>query len=85
MSGPMSEHDAAELDAVLRPPARFLLIDPVVFPHAYYSQKIARDHGGAHAWSSDLAKATAFHSKAEALEYARVYFPNIQVAVKEIG
>lgn len=69
---------------VYRSVARFVLIDPIVLPHAYYSQKIARDLGSAHAWSSDLAKATAFHSKEEALAYARQQFPSIQVAVKEL-
>lgn len=61
----------------------FIIFDPLSLPRAFYSRKVARDVGAAHAWSSDLTKATDFPSKADALAYAEQQLPGTRVAVME--
>jgi hypothetical protein len=50
---------------------------------AYYSAKIARDHGGALGWSHDAEDATRFSSKELALSFAEQRMPGLQVRVIE--
>lgn len=91
MTGPMSEKDRAEFDACFAEPAppariaRFVIFDPLTLPRAFYSRKVAHDAGAAHAWSTDMAKATEFPSKADALAYAEVQLRGTKVAVMEQG
>lgn len=83
MSGPMNPEDEAELMECFPEAKRFVIFDPLILPRAFYSHRVARDLGAAHAWSSDLAKASEFPSKAEALAYVERQMPGTRVAVME--